>query len=1183
MPENSLDFLPLKGDWFFMSLPRGFCSRFFVVAACLFLLTLPGSVSAQVSVPAAVPQIVEHVDEGRLVTLSGNTRPEARAEYDQGHVAPDLKMGDLFLVLKRSAAMQAAADKFVASQYDSNSPNFHHWLTPEQIGEMFGPAQSDIDSITNWLQNRGFTIDNISKDRLTVRFSGRASQIESTFHTEIHNLKVKGEDHIANMSDPQIPAALAPVVVGVKALHNFFPHPQNHLGSQVRRNSKSGGWERISGSQLELSDGRKISSQERPLFGVNLGSNHYPVEDVTPYDFAAIYNVTPLWNASTPIDGSGQTIAIAGRSNINLADVASFRSSFGLPVKVPTVKLATATDPGLNGDQTENTLDVEWAGAIAKQASIILVTSAAATSSTDALALSEQYIVDNAGTLNVSIMNVSYGECELGLGTTGNASYNTLWQTAAMEKLSVFVSAGDNGAATCDAGNDYVNDGNQPTGAQLGLSVNGFASTQYDTAVGGTDFNWISTATTTSSYWDTTNSTNLANAKGYIPEIPWNNTCTNSVADALLGFSSSTTFESVCNTALASYGKTNDVSFLDNTVGGGGGVSNCTVNDSKNTTSCKGGNVKPSWQIGVAGIPSDGLRDVPDVSLFAANGFLNSAYLICVTAAGTGCTYPAGTEPIMQEIGGTSVASPIMASIMALVNENTGSAQGNLSPELYKLASRQTYANCKSESVLATSTSCVFNDIDKGTISLPCIYDQIDTPHFLSPDCTDSSPKTDVLGVLNGYDAAAGYDLATGLGSVNVANLVTAAYAPIVSLSPTSLTFASTVIGVSATTQTVTLSNTGDGPLTVSASGVTISGSGASSFAETDTCAGKSVAVNSSCTITVKFTPTASGTLNASLSIADNANGSPQTVSLTGTGSVPVPAATLTPTSLTFGATTEGTAAATQAITVTNTGTGALIVSANGVSITGTNMTSFTETDTCNGVTVAVSGTCIITVTFKPTTFGSLSASVSIADNASGSPQTVGLTGTGLEIGSYTLAASTPAAAAPGSSGKSTITATPSGGYTGVITLKCLVAPITGGVDVPTCSAGSGSPITVTAAGAVPGTVTVSTTAASTLARKGSGATAQLKSKGWLGAGGVALACVLLFGIPARRRAWKSLLGVLVFMAALGVLSGCGGGGGGTVTQQDPGTTAGAYTVTVTGTDAAGVSAPPATFIFTVN
>jgi hypothetical protein len=236
---------------------------------------------------SSVPQIVGAINDNQRVVLAGNTHPLARAEYDRGRASPGLAMGDLILVLRRSPEQQAAFDAFVAGQYDKASPNFHQWLTAREVGEKFGPAPSDIEAISNWLRMHGFSINEVTNDRMFIRFSGTVAQVESTFHTEIHNLEVKGEKHIANMSDPQIPVALAPVVVGVKALHNFFPRTMHRLGSQVILNGDRSQWQRVPRDSGDVSNGGASLGGILPLFYYSSTGN----EDITPYDFAIIYNV----------------------------------------------------------------------------------------------------------------------------------------------------------------------------------------------------------------------------------------------------------------------------------------------------------------------------------------------------------------------------------------------------------------------------------------------------------------------------------------------------------------------------------------------------------------------------------------------------------------------------------------------------------------------------------------------------------------------------------------------------------------------------------------------------------------------------------------------------------------------------------------------------------------------------
>jgi hypothetical protein len=315
-----------------------------------FLCALLSAASARPQAIAPTVRIAGSIDENKLVTLKGNTHPLANAKTDRGRVSPDLPMTDLILVLSRSPQQQAAFDSLVASQYDADSPNFHHWLTPDEVGLDFGPSPADIASLSNWLTKHGFSLGVAPRDRMSIRFSGTAAQVENAFHTEIHNLEVKGVQHIGNMSDPSIPEALAPAVVGIKSLHNFFARPLHRTGSKVTRDAATGKWQRsASGSADSASSRAGRPADPRPQFGVSVpasgGDAAYLVEDVAPYDFATIYNILPLWTASKPIDGTGQTIAIAGTSDITLSDVTTFRSTFGLPAytSVPSRRSFPAT------------------------------------------------------------------------------------------------------------------------------------------------------------------------------------------------------------------------------------------------------------------------------------------------------------------------------------------------------------------------------------------------------------------------------------------------------------------------------------------------------------------------------------------------------------------------------------------------------------------------------------------------------------------------------------------------------------------------------------------------------------------------------------------------------------------------------------------------------------------------
>jgi len=676
---------------------RSLFSNLLVLIAVISLLGATALAQIAAAATTIEPLITQAVNESQLTTLKGNVHPLARPEFDLGTAPASLPMERMLLVLKRSPAQETALRKLLDDQQDKVSPNYHKWLTPEDFGKQFGPTDADMQAITSWLQSHGFQVGT-TKGRTVLEFSGSASQVQEAFHTSIHKYIVNDEQHWANASDPQIPTALASAVAGIASLHDFSKKAMNHYAGTYSVKTKM------------------LTSPE-PQFTFTCGSGQI-CYGVVPYDFATIYDVLPLWNAG--IDGTGQTIAIVGRTNINPQDATNFWSLFGLTV--PQNKLnviLNGDDPGINGDESEADIDVQWSGAVAPQATIDFVTSKS-TDTTDGVDLSAVYIVEN----NLApVMSESYGECELGLGTAGNQFFYGLWGQAAAQGISVFVSTGDNGAAGCD---------NPGGSARYGLNVNGIASTPFNAAVGGTDFNQYNAWT---NYWNSTNTSGTQeSAKGYIPETTWNDSCTNGLA-ITLGYGS--TPEKACNNAqmIAQGGV--------NSEGGSGGPSNCVANTRGVLGSCTQGYAKPSWQSG-AGVPADNKRDLPDISLFASNGFMGSFYVICQQDATGGCSLNS-----FAAYGGTSVASPAFAGIMSLVNQKVGTPQGVPGFALYKLVTKQSNA---------------FHDVPTGsTIAMPCTTG--------TPNCT-TSVNGDAYGVLSGYSTGTGYDLATGLGSVDAANLV---------------------------------------------------------------------------------------------------------------------------------------------------------------------------------------------------------------------------------------------------------------------------------------------------------------------------------------------------------------------------------------------------------------------------
>jgi subtilase family serine protease len=630
------------------------------------------------------------------------------------------------LLLDRPAETDAALDRLITDLHDKSSPRFHQWLSAAEFGATFGARDEDIQTVIAWLQSHGFTVNGVQAGRTMIDFSGTAGQIREAFHTEMHRLDVHGHAHIANMSDPRIPQALAGIVRGVVSLHDFRPH---------------------------------TNYKPRPAYTFTSGGNTY--QAVVPGDLAKIYNLTPLFTAG--ISGQGQTVVAIEDTNVySTADWTTFRSTFGLSSytsgslsQVHPTGSSSCSNPGtVAGAEGEAELDVEWASASAPSAAIELA-SCADTSSTFGGLIALQNLIN--GSSPPAIVSISYGECEAENGATANAAFNSTYKQAVAEGVSVFVSAGDEGAASCDA---------NLSKATHGIGVSGFASTPYNVAVGGTDYG-DSYAGTNSTYWSNTNSNTYESALSYVPEIPWNDSCASVLLATAYGYSTTYGSSGFCNST------TGKEDYLT-TGGGSGGPSGCATGSPSKTGivggTCKG-YAKPSWQ-SVLGNPSDGVRDLPDISLFAANGVWGHYYVYCDSDTrddGAACT---GAPSGWSGAGGTSFSSPILAGIQALVNQKQGAKQGLPTIVYYKLASTEYgsggSSNCNSTLGNGVSSSCIFYDVTLGDMDVNCTG----TTDCYRPSGTNGVLSTSSSSYNKAYGTATGWDFATGIGTLNAANLV---------------------------------------------------------------------------------------------------------------------------------------------------------------------------------------------------------------------------------------------------------------------------------------------------------------------------------------------------------------------------------------------------------------------------
>src|ERR1019366_8366729 len=431
---------------------------------------IPISARALSDATSAPAQITDSINDNDLISTPGNIRPEATAANDRGRVPDNFPLDHLILLLRRSPQRERALDQLLGELEDPKSPNYHHWLTADEFGQRFGATTRDIETIAGWLRAHGFRVNYIYPSAMQVDFSGTAGSVLDAFHTEIHSLSVKGQSHFANISDPSIPAALSPALEGVVSLNDFRPHPLY---------------------------------QRRADYTICSG-----YELMVPADLATIYDFNPLFAGG--YSGQGQTIVVVEDSDTynntpsgcnsttctGNTDWNTFRSTLGLSSYTggsftqvhPTGTGGTCTDPGVNGDDSEAAIDVEWASAAAPNAAIELASCANTTNFGGFIALAN--LLSESST-PPAIVSISAGEAEAQLGATANAYISSLYKQAVAEGVSVFVSSGDEGAASADAGASV---------ATHGIAVSGFTSTPYNVSVGGTDFG-DTYAGTASSYW----------------------------------------------------------------------------------------------------------------------------------------------------------------------------------------------------------------------------------------------------------------------------------------------------------------------------------------------------------------------------------------------------------------------------------------------------------------------------------------------------------------------------------------------------------------------------------------------------------------------------------------------------------------------------------------------------------
>ncbi|MDR3388489.1 MAG: S53 family peptidase [Rudaea sp.] len=607
-----------------------------ILAALLSANVFPASaIAAQTQAPdqASRSLVTTTVDTNRRYILAGHRAAWATTQNDRGAAPADLPLQHLTIQLRRTDEREQAFQQLLKDQQDPSSPGYHHWLTPVELGAQFGSSQQDIDAVSDWLNAQGLHVDAVANSRTRITFSGTAGAVANALTTSMHYYQAGAEVRIANAGDPQIPAALSPLVQSIRGLAISAHRPQNRMSLRSQ-------------SLLNTTPGKMRLNHPEDTYCPPGGSCQYTI---FPADFAKIYATDSL--VAQGITGSGQTIAIVGKARVYSADLTNFEQVAGVTFAAPTVIVpADGVDPGnpattcstanpdtcdnpsdAVGNQSEATLDVERAGSVAPGASIDLIVSADINSSSGTLLadgsdIATTYAIDT-DPVPARILSISFGSCESQAGRDDTESQSQLFEQAAAEGISVFVASGDSGAAGCEGGTTATPGPNQT------LSINELCSSGSVTCVGGTEF---ADAANPGAYWASSDGANFLSALGYIPEGAWN--------DPLDGNG---------NPQFAATG---------------GGVSLYIAT--------------PSWQTGT-GVPGTQGRYVPDVSFAAST---REGFFTCFAAGGAACTTGSDNEFSFIAAGGTSTSTPSMAGITALLNQKIGGAQGNLNPRLYALA-----------------------------------------------------------------------------------------------------------------------------------------------------------------------------------------------------------------------------------------------------------------------------------------------------------------------------------------------------------------------------------------------------------------------------------------------------------------------------------------------------------------
>ncbi len=728
----------------------------FKAISCLLSLVGVFAVSAaraQVADPSAAQpsRLTQPINEAQRVTLKGHVLRGLTPDMDLGLVEDSMPV-HLFLNLRRTPAQQADLDALLAAQQNPKSPAYHKWLTPEQFGARFGASDSDIQKTQEWLEAQGFEVVGVAKNKSVINLKTTAAGVREAFQAQLHYANIHGGKHFVTANEPTIPAAFSSLISGISGLNEITPREHHTPIHTERYDADTHKW-------LPVSSNGTDAAGAQPHY-LDPGTGHY---NVTPQDYYTIYNINPTLKAGNV--GGAATIGILGSGPFDYGtvtngkaaggDVTTFRNLFGITTPLNLkIESGDANFPCIvasGSDSGESALDVEWAGATAPGATLIFESCAGSSDGSGFDFLTETQALVDANVADIITSSIGFTEGAL----AGTQAFETAFAQGAAQGQTFLSAQGDSGWDDADFG--------APQGIS-GLNIDYPGSSTLVLSVGGTDFQDLydvdaGSSIPQSTYWSATNSQFYGNALGYVPETTWNDSCASPLVATTTenGGAPGETTATYCNSPV----------FASQRAGGGGGGGISTLF------------AQPSWQTGIPGLSASITKRVtPDISMFSSPGqYWGHSLAVCDTGGGQPCS--AGSFGFS---GGTSFAAPSLAGILGLLKTSTGSRQGLVQPALYALAKAQysagtaCYANGQTANTGITTglpaSSCVFNDVTTNGNDNECQAGSTDC--FSNPGASygvlTASPNTSVF--IDAYAAGAQYDIATGLGSLNVTNLL---------------------------------------------------------------------------------------------------------------------------------------------------------------------------------------------------------------------------------------------------------------------------------------------------------------------------------------------------------------------------------------------------------------------------